>query len=70
MIRCECFDFQGCPVGHEGQCDNTATISLYRIDLVDDQVGTEFCAECADDAMTSGLFAYDPAEDQDLDWTE
>lgn len=52
-IRCECAD-KGCPVCH-GVCWETATVTLYRVDM-DDQGGTCMCRGCSDDAMESGLF--------------
>jgi hypothetical protein len=55
IMTCECSD-SGCAV-HKGEsaCNNTATVTLYRIDMVD-STGTLFCEDCAADALDSGLF--------------
>jgi hypothetical protein len=52
---CECAD-RLCPV-HTGQgrCLARATVTLFRVDMVD-RTGTRFCAPCADDAAGSSLF--------------
>lgn len=52
---CECSD-PGCPV-HPGksECGNRAKTILVRSDM-EDRTGTAFCAECASDALDSGLF--------------
>ena len=55
MSHCQCSD-KYCHV-HDGtpSCEQPATTTLYRVDM-DDQTGTEFCEDCAADAMHSGLF--------------
>lgn len=53
MAKCECSD-PGCPVC-KGECKNTATQCLVRVDM-EDQTGTLMCDGCADDAFESGLF--------------
>lgn len=53
---CECADPQ-CPQCH-GDCKLPAESTLYRIDM-EDETGTLFCPECADDAFASGLFDSD-----------
>jgi hypothetical protein len=50
---CECAD-GGCPACH-GDCEREATVTLHRVDM-EDRTGTLFCDECAEDAMSSGLF--------------
>ena len=50
---CQCADL-GCPVCH-GSCNNPGDVVLYRVDM-EDEAGTVFCADCAADAMDSGLF--------------
>jgi len=52
--KCECSD-PGCPACG-GQCAETAEIVLYRIGE-NDETGTMFCADCANDALDSGVFA-------------
>lgn len=57
--RCGCFD-PGCAHPsesgrHTNQCTRKASTTLWRVDM-NDQDGTRFCDECADDAMESGLF--------------
>jgi hypothetical protein len=54
--KCECAD-KGCCV-HEGSsdCRNLGTTILYRVDMEDNN-GTIFCDDCANDATMSGLFA-------------
>jgi len=61
--RCECSDTQ-C-VAHAGTpaCNGVAISVLYRVDM-EDNSGTAFCEQCADDAMESGLFT-DSIEDDD-----
>lgn len=44
-----------CPVCH-GQCQNKATIKLYRIDM-EDNYGTPMCENCSNDAFESGVFS-------------
>ena len=65
MGICECGD-QGCKV-HKGLgfCLNTASVILYRVDM-EDETGTAFCEDCADDAFESGLF-IDSRYDEDSD---
>lgn len=63
---CQCGDPM-CPVPHgretcEGRCTDTADITLYRVDMLD-ETGTRFCAACAEDAMDSGLFTARLDED-------
>jgi len=52
---CECSD-PGCP-HHKGKdiCTRRGYDILFRSDM-EDETGTVFCADCADDAFTSGLF--------------
>jgi hypothetical protein len=53
--RCECWD-HSCPVHLERLgCVNTATETLFRVDMQDES-GTGFCEACGDDAFESGLF--------------
>lgn len=65
MTLCKCSDV-GCP-HHRGlaECRKPATTTLYRVDMTD-ETGTDMCADCADDAMGSGLFS-DCASDDDAD---
>lgn len=53
--QCECGD-PGCPV-HEGvaHCRNSATYTVYRVDM-QDETGTSMCDKCAEDALDSGVF--------------
>jgi hypothetical protein len=51
---CECAD-PACPACG-GRCQNRASTNLKRIDM-DDLTGTMFCSACAEDALSSGLFA-------------
>lgn len=53
--KCECTD-AGCPE-HKGvsDCRTTATMILYRVDMID-VTGTAMCDNCAEDAMSTGLF--------------
>jgi hypothetical protein len=53
---CECGD-SGCSV-HEGseECPNPGTVLLRRTDM-EDESGSYFCQECAEDAMESGVFS-------------
>lgn len=53
--KCECSD-PGCK-HHKGasDCRDKALQILYRIDM-QDETGTAFCDNCADDAFSSGLF--------------
>ncbi len=57
--QCECED-GACDAEHHstarGRCEQPATVTLYRIDMHDDD-GTRFCDECADDAHAAGVFA-------------
>lgn len=50
---CECSDPE-CPACH-GRCLRAAITNLVRVDM-DDVDGTQFCRDCAYDAMSSGLF--------------
>ena len=50
---CECSD-PACP-NCEGRCTMPSDVILYRVDM-DDETGTAFCEECAEDAYKSGLF--------------
>jgi hypothetical protein len=54
---CECSD-PGCRA-HKGhsECDNRATSIGFRHDM-EDETGTLFCDECAQDAGESGLFEF------------
>ena len=57
--KCECCDSL-CPA-HDGQneCSQVGSTMLYRVDM-EDNSGTIFCDDCANDATMSGLFAeYD-----------
>ena len=58
---CEDSDPQ-CSICH-GHCQHEGTIILYRIDM-EDQTGTLFCEQCADDASESGLFTDLVEEDE------
>jgi hypothetical protein len=55
MPRCECAD-SNCPA-HQATpfCREGAVTTLYRIDLRD-QRGIYFCADCAADALDSGVY--------------
>jgi hypothetical protein len=55
MMPCECAD-PGCPI-HPGlsHCEKRAEVTLRRADM-EDWSGVRFCADCADDAMESGVF--------------
>jgi hypothetical protein len=55
---CACAD-RGCPA-HLGvsSCATHADTVLYRIDM-DDVTGTVMCADCASDALDSGLFSFE-----------
>jgi hypothetical protein len=55
QVKCECSDDR-CPT-HKGtdRCRKQATDILYRVDMQDES-GTAFCDDCADDAFSSGLF--------------
>ena len=61
--RCQCFD-PGCKMGHDGQCKERGSVTLYRVDM-DDNSGTLFCDGCGEDASASGLFTWaeDDADD-------
>ena len=50
---CECAD-PGCPAHDGSRCDGAARTSLYRVDM--DYGRVPMCAECADDAIASGVF--------------
>ena len=52
-VLCMCVD-SGCTCG--GNCQKHAETTLYRIDM-EDYTGTDFCEECAADAMESGVFS-------------
>jgi hypothetical protein len=54
---CACSD-PGCPVC-AGKCTHKATTAVRRIDM-EDRTGTPMCAQCAADALDSGLFADEP----------
>ncbi len=56
---CECED--GACEGERhatarGRCEQSATRTLHRIDMQDDD-GVRFCPDCAADAMDAGVFA-------------
>jgi hypothetical protein len=53
MQMCECRD-PGCP-SCKGTCPQPAVWIMYRLDM-EDQTGTPMCAECAGDAVNSGLY--------------
>jgi hypothetical protein len=38
-----------------GKCHEQACVTLYRVDM-EDRTGTDFCEQCAADAMESGVF--------------
>lgn len=67
MNTCQCSD-PGCHA-HPGtpNCERPATITLYRVDMTD-YSGTDFCDDCAADALESGLFSDEPAESP-VTWT-
>jgi len=54
-VTCECSG-PGCPV-HKGysECFHRAQVTVFRTDM-DDQTGTLMCADCATDALNSGVF--------------
>lgn len=52
---CECED-PGCPVHNDASCDGAARTTLYRSDM-EDRTGVRFCAACAEDAMSAGVFS-------------
>ena len=60
---CECSD-PGCPACL-GLCGKSAVMTLYRIDM-QDLTGTDFCEDCANDAMESGLFSDISLSDDDI----
>lgn len=53
MKHCECSD-PGCPACN-GCCQETASYTLYRVDM-EDRSGVEFCETCGADALESGVF--------------
>jgi hypothetical protein len=55
-LPCRCTDPQ-CSFC-QGHCGEEATGILYRIDM-EDATGTPMCDDCAEDAMSSGVFATD-----------
>lgn len=59
--HCDCSD-PGCPCG--GDCQERATMVVYRIDM-DDQTGTPMCDRCGADALDSGVFTSDREDDCD-----
>lgn len=55
MMRCQCSDPE-CGTDHgNNKCRGAYCETLYRIDMTD-ETGTDFCEDCAQDAMNSGLF--------------
>lgn len=63
--RCECAD-RGCPIHTRNVCVNGGNTILYCVDMEDNN-GTVFCDDCANDASMSGLFVEwdDPAFDEE-----
>lgn len=59
-MRCECCD-ELCPVHRGEECQEEGTLTLYRVDM-DDVSGTVFCDECAEDALSSGLYTDELAD--------
>lgn len=57
--RCECSD-PGCPVCR-GKCADVATMELERADMSNARVC--MCDDCASDALDSGIFSTEPADD-------
>jgi hypothetical protein len=55
-MKCACADPR-CPVC-KGKCNKSARTNLVRVDM-EDETGTLFCLDCADDAFSSGLFRED-----------
>lgn len=55
-MLCGCCD-PDCPC--KGECTEYATVILYRIDMLDVQ-GLPMCITCADDALESGVFSFEP----------
>jgi len=55
--RCECSD-PGCPT-HKGQskCPFRQRYTVRRIDMEDGTTTLMFCTACAEDAISSGVFA-------------
>ena len=52
---CGCAD-PGCPAhAGKGTCRHDANTTVYRCDM-DDKTGTRMCADCAADALNSGVF--------------
>ena len=66
-MTCECSD-PGCPA-HEGvsECTNEASSTVRRIDMEDGTTTFEFCQECTEDALESGVF---DTQDEDADGEE
>lgn len=62
--RCECSD-PGCPCC-QGHCERRSAVTLYRVDMQDES-GTRFCENCANDAYESGVFADTHPDDRDGD---
>lgn len=54
--QCECGD-PGCPVHRCEPCTELGTVRVTRIDMHDD--GQHYCADCAADALDSGVFTAD-----------
>jgi len=54
-MKCECSD-PGCSE-HQGRekCPGSAVVTVFRSDMVD-ELGTEMCEACAEDALDSGVF--------------
>lgn len=59
---CECYDRECSDGAHAGasKCLAMAVTRLYRVDMDPDALW--FCAQCADDAMDSGVFAPKDAQ--------
>lgn len=64
MSICECSDKE-CHA-HDGTafCNQQATVTLWRVDTLD-LTGTDFCEDCAADALDSGCFTDEPNEGQE-----
>src|SRR5690349_3250529 len=60
-MTCECAD-SGCPENHGAACEARATVTLWRVDMIDASCAK--CEECAEDALASGLFSMEEASEE------